>query len=503
MRDPLRAKLGAAALVAAAFSGGLVLASALPSANRSQATLLQATRPPAARDVRVVQDLNDAFISIAESVTPAVVSISTRRTVRTGARSLPIPEEFRRFFDFDLPDQIPQVGSGSGFLISPDGYILTNNHVVEGAQEIDVTLRDRRTFRARVVGREPTADIAVIKIDGRNLPTVRLGSSTSTRVGEWVLAIGNPLGTLDFTVTAGIVSAKGRPLGIIRQNLPRGQELAIEDFIQTDAVINPGNSGGPLVNLRGEVIGVNSAIASRTGLFMGYGFAIPIDLARRIADDLIRYGRWRRPILGVNITTVTPEDAEVFRLPRVAGAVVQGFSGNSPAQRAGLRQGDVIVGVDGQPVETSNELQRLIALRQPGETVTVEYIRYGERRTARVPLGEAPTTPARPTTPTEAPGERRLGLQLAPLTPELARRFGFPNAGGVVVVGVEPYSPADQRGVAEGDRIVAIDQRPVRELGDVQAALRRKRPGEVVSLQLETVQSGRIVSRIVNLRMPD
>ncbi|MBA4157125.1 MAG: Do family serine endopeptidase [Gemmatimonadetes bacterium] len=506
MFDPVRAKAKAIVFTAAAFTGGVLFASGLEWTTGGHAASLLQTAPTAA-EVRPVADLSEAFIAIAEAATPAVVNITTERTRPATTRGQPaVPEEFRRFFN--MPDgppggqDVPLPGTGTGFLVTGDGYIMTNNHVVEDANRIQVTLHDRRQFDARVIGRDPTTDVAVIKIEGTGFTPARIGRSETTRVGEWVLAIGNPLG-LDFTVTSGIISARGRGLGIIGQGL-ENRGTAIEDFIQTDAAINPGNSGGPLVNLRGEVIGINTAIAgSRTGTFTGYGFAVPIDLARRVADDLIQYGRSRRPILGVNIQQVTPEDAEAFGLPRVAGAVVQNFSEGSPAQRAGLQRGDVIVGVDGRPIDQSNQLQRVIATRQPGETLVVDVIRQGEALQLRVQLAEAPAPPTAATrAPARGRAEQRLGMQVAPLTTELARQLGFSNTEGVVITEIQPHTPGGQRGLRRGTRILVIDRQPVRDVEQFQRLLAAKRPGEVVSLDVETIEQGTANRAIVNIRVP-
>ncbi|NIW38101.1 MAG: trypsin-like serine protease, partial [Gemmatimonadetes bacterium] len=272
--------------------------------------------------------VSQAFVAIAETVTPAVVSIDTRGQPRRPR----LPQRFEDLFGPTRPDADTQfdvpLGRGSGFIVSQDGYIITNNHVVASAERIIVELSDGRQFDAALVGRDPTTDIAVLKIEGENLPVVKLGDSEATLVGEFVLAIGNPgfdiTSSLPYTVTAGIVSAKGRALGIIRQ-AAGGTGYAIEDLIQTDAVINPGNSGGPLVNYSGEVIGVNTAIQSTTGYYQGYGFAIPISLAKDVMDDLIEYGRARRAALRVNVTDVTLADARAFRLPEPRGVVVQDF----------------------------------------------------------------------------------------------------------------------------------------------------------------------------------
>ncbi|HEX5727438.1 MAG TPA: Do family serine endopeptidase [Longimicrobiaceae bacterium] len=505
MPESVRSRAKLVALLLVAFAGGILIASGLDWTQGSQAaTLLQTTQPPSRSEVQPLADLSQAFISIAESVTPTVVAITSVGRPQAGRGGRQLPEEFREMFPFQLPEgQLPQQGgSGSGFIISPDGYILTNNHVVEGAERLTVVLKDRRQFDARVIGTDPTTDVAVIKIEGATFPAARLGDAEQTRVGEWVLAIGNPLGDLEFTVTAGIISAKGRPLGIIGESLTqRGQQnLAIEDFIQTDAAINRGNSGGPLVNLRGEVIGINSAIASTTGFYTGYGFAIPIDLARRVADDLIRFGRSRRPILGVSINDVTPVDAEYYRLPSVGGALVQSFSDNSPARRAGLQPGDVIVGVEGERVETVNELQRKIRERRPGETVRVDVMRAGRRREFRIELTEAPAPQVAAAEAPEAQrpaAEERLGLSVEPLTAQLAQQIGYRAAGGVVINRVQPYSSAAER-VSRGWKVLRADGEEIRDVEQFRRVVQRKRQGEIISLILGNPDGQ---ESIVNLRV--
>jgi serine protease Do len=508
MLDPVRTKAKLIALTGGAFLGGVLLASGLELTAGTQAASLLQSAPPSA-DVAPVAEMSRAFISISEAVTPAVVNITAERTVqmRGGGTHPAIPEEFRRFFGIPEgrggePRSMPQPSQGTGFIITQDGYIMTNNHVVENAERIRVVTADRRRFDATVVGRDPTTDIAVIKIEGTGLPVARLGSSDRTQVGEWVLAIGNPLG-LENTVTAGIVSAKGRPLPILRQSLAgtESEGYSIEDFIQTDAAINPGNSGGPLVNLRGEVVGVNSAIASGTGYFTGYGFAVPIDLARRVGDDLIRYGRSRRPIMGVRIEDVDPEDAEVFQLPSVAGVKIQDFTPGGAAERSGLEPGDVVVRVDGEPVARVNELQRRIRQRNPGEAVTLDIIRYGRPMQFRLQLGEAP--PTRRTeerTEVERPTEGRLGVRVAPVDPAQVRQHGFETPGGVLIVQVEPHGPLGRRGVQSGLRIRQIDRQAINSVEEFQRALQRKRGGEVVSLLLESPSGD---TRIVNARIPE
>ena len=517
MLDPVRAKLKWVGVTAGAFAGGVLIASGLDWTAGSHASMLQTTEQPSSQEVRPVQELSQAFISIAESVTPAVVSIETERAPRAragGRRGQPDDEEQAFPFPFPFPQgqgqqpRVPQQASGSGFIISADGYIVTNNHVVADADQINVILSDNRQLRARLIGRDPLTDVAVIKIEGNGFPAVRLGRSEGVRIGEWVLAIGNPL-DLGTTVTSGIVSAQGRTLNnLIGNSAGANSRWAIEDFIQTDAPINPGNSGGPLVNLRGEVVGVNSAIASPTGFYSGYGFAVPIDLARKVADDLIRHGRVRRPAVGISVTNVRPEDAEVYRLERIVGVVAQDFPEGSPARQAGVRQGDVIVAVDGRPVERVGQFQRIIATRQPGETVALDVIRYGDRRRIEVRLMEAPTAPEEPRAERPARQEApetatstQLGMGVAVLTPQLAQRYQITgNATGLVVTEVESYSAAARYNITEGTRIQAVDGQEVTDVATFRRIVERKRGGDVVSLRVvfQTGENG-----ILNMRLPE
>jgi serine protease Do len=458
-------------------------------------------------------DLGAAFAAIAEHVKPAVVFVKSERHERANARRL--PPGFEDFFQIPRRPQVEQ-GTGSGFIVSPDGYILTNNHVVQGADRVTVRLLDNREFAARIVGTDPSTDVAVIKIPATGLTTVGFGNSDSTRIGEWVLAIGNPLGeAFTFTVTAGIVSAKGRLLAGLQQS-----RYSIQDFIQTDAAINPGNSGGPLVNVRGEVIGINSAIASETGYYAGYGFAIPINLARTVMTQLIATGHVERAVMGISIRAITPEDAELAKLRDIRGVVVNDFTppDNSPARRAGILEGDVIVAVDGDPIESVSQLQQKVGFRKPGEAVQVTLVRAGgERKTVTVRLAAAPGTEA----DTEqvasandaqkrniAPKEETLGVSVEPLSQEDAReptlRAVARAGGGLVVTDVSPDGPAYQKlaDAASGgpDIILKVNGMPTRTRAEFRAALASVKTGDIITLAVLSRGPDGWQQRVVRIR---
>tara|TARA_B100001123_G_scaffold321786_3_gene360955 strand:- start:4361 stop:5914 length:1554 start_codon:yes stop_codon:yes gene_type:complete len=515
MYDPLRSKSKVALYGGVTFILGLGIASGLGWTRTSLAMpMIDQESPLSAQAVKPAADLSEAFVNIADVVTPAVVRIQSRRPAREAARA----ENPLRFFGpesrRDGPPR-PDFSGGSGFIISADGYILTNDHVVSGADQVTVYLRDRRYFEARIIGSDPFTDVAVIKIDIQGeLPHLSFGDSEDVRVGQWVMAIGNPgFGTgnrLDYTVTAGIVSARGRGLNILQRELfqqygndPATQDLpgyAIEDFIQTDAVINPGNSGGPMVNLFGQVVGINSAIATNTGYYQGYGFAIPINLARRVMEDLVEYGQVKRPLIGVEMQTVVPEDAEYYGLPSVSGALVQRLTPKGPAEAAGVRAGDVITAVDGEPVGYSNQLQQRIAERRPGDRVTLTVYRDGKALELVVRLAEAPINRLVSRT-TERPqlADERIGIRVEELDVNSARTIGFSEAGGVVITDVQRGSAADQRGIVPGLRVVQINGVDVSDPEDVRKSLDAVRAGQVIGFVLEAPQGQR---RIVNVRMP-
>jgi serine protease Do len=521
MYDPLRSKAKVVFYTVAAFVVGLGVASGLGWTSASLAMPVIDGEPQVSREaVQPALDLSEAFVNVSEVVTPAVVRVQARRPAGAAGSQLgpqSIPDPLRRFFEPDLDrdgEQLPPQGrfaGGSGFLVSADGYILTNDHVVAGADQLTVAFPDRRSFTARLVGTDPFTDVAVLKIDvEERLPTLSFGDSDDVRVGEWVLAIGNPgFGSgnqLDYTVTAGIVSARGRGLGLINNELQReglDQSIAgyaIEDYIQTDAVINPGNSGGPMVDLQGRVLGINSAIASSTGFYQGYGFAIPINLARRVMEDLIEYGHVRRPQLGVFIGEIALEDAEVFGLPSVSGVLVQEVTPDGPAEAAGLRMGDVIVAIEDKPVGYMGQLQGEVAMYRPGDRIELTAYRDGEPRDFTVRLGEAPISDVQPRAAARTRAtESRLGIVVQELTPEVASQFGYAEPGGVVITQVQIGSPAQLRNLGRGLKITEINGRPVDRPEDVGEILGAAAPGSVVQFIVENRAGS---SRIVNVRVP-
>jgi serine protease Do len=465
---------------------------------------------PALAASRTLVELSEAFSAVAEHIRPSVVYVKSERKERV-AQMPRLPKGFEPFFNFPTPQQrgpIIERGSGSGFVVSSDGYILTNNHVVDGAQKVTVDLLDRRSFPATVVGTDPTTDVAVIKIDAKGLTPASLGSSAETKVGEWVLAVGNPLGdNLTFTVTSGIVSAKGRG----RLSLPGYTNRNIQDFIQTDAAINPGNSGGPLVNVRGEVIGINSAIASETGYNQGYGFAIPIDLARQVMEQLISHGKVERAALGVLVQDASGTDARYVGLPDIRGVKIEDFaSEDSPARKAGLELGDIIVSIDGQPVEYTAQLQQVVGFRHPGETVKVEVARKGGvRKTLNVRLTSASTgAEVAPAGNKDQPDDsengakdepagaaiRPLGVTVTPLTSAVAGQLEMPaSIHGLVVQKVDPDGPAaEDLNSAEGngapDVILSVEGQPIRTTAELRDALKHPGPGGIVTLVVYNAQ---------------
>jgi serine protease Do len=412
------------------------------------------------------------WTAVAKAAMPAVVNIASARTVRAPEQGPYSSDPFFRFF-FGAPEIAPrrERSLGSGVIVTPDGYVLTNNHVVEGAQDIRVTLADRRELRAHLVGSDPRTDLAVLKLPGRGFPTVPLGDASRVEVAEVVLAIGNPFG-LGQTVTMGIVSAVGRAnVGI----------ADYEDFIQTDAAINPGNSGGALVNVRGELIGINTAIVSQSGGSMGIGFAVPVNMAGSVMDQLIKRGRVTRGYLGVTVQEATPALGRGLGLPATGGALVSDPVPDGPAARAGLQRGDLITMIDGERVADVGHFRNLVAGTTPGTRVRLTLLRGGREQAVVVTVDELPEQK-----PAPAPAAGRpdlLGFSVADLTADVARKLGLPaDVRGAVVTDVRPGGLAAEAGVRPGDVIHEVNRRPVRSAREFGQAVAQAGGGDLVLL---------------------
>lgn len=451
--------------------------------------------------------LSNTFRAAADRALPAVVYIGVTRDAPAMARGnqrQQIPEEFRRFFNFPDDFQMepaPQQGAGSGFIIDADGHVMTNHHVVNGASRILVRLVDGREYEARLVGSDAATDVAIVRIEPRSnetLPVAELGVSDDLRIGDWVLALGNPL-DLTFTVTAGIVSARGRSLR--RGGAGDDSAPPLEAYVQTDAAINPGNSGGPLVDLLGRVVGMNTAISARN--FIGHGFAVPIDLARRVGEDLMQHGYVRRPRIGVTVTDVSAVDAEVYGLDAIRGAQITSVQEGQAGAQAGLRPGDVVLEIDGREIRDATDLTTTLARRQPGEQLQFAIWRDGRRANLRVRLGEFPR-PDRPSAAgeTAARPADRLGFSVVPITPEQAARAGLPREAGLAIDQVAQYGPAAgrlaPRASGTTQLLRSINGRAVRTAAEFEAAARTLNPGDAVSLRVVDPELGETV---VNYRL--
>ncbi len=427
---------------------------------------------------------HSGFAPVVERVAPAVVNISSTKVVKTPTSFRngggddesddPGDNMLRQFFGGgggfggrsmpQMPREQREQGLGSGVIVSPDGYILTNNHVVDGATDIRVSLSDKREFQAKVIGTDAKVDIAVLKIDATNLPAIVFGDSQKVRVGEYAIAVGDPFG-VGQTVTMGIVSAKGRTgLGI--------EEY--EDFIQTDAPINPGNSGGALVNDRGELIGINTAIlAHGSEGNQGIGFAIPANMARNVMDEIVKYGKVQRAYLGILPQDVTPAIAEAFGQKNLTGALVGDVTADSPAQRAGLHKGDIITEVNGKAVNGANDLRMTISMMQPGASVQLKAIREGAVRDFTANLADLPGTEASNRQPGEKSESALQGVQVQNLDGQTAHQLGLPSGtSGVVVSNISPSSPAADSGLRKGDVIQEVNRKPVSSVSDFEQAVR-------------------------------
>ena len=405
------------------------------------------------------------YADLVSRVAPSIVTVRSERLAKPAVSGLDDNQmaPFLRQFGVGPRDFAPrrEGGLGSGVIASADGYVLTNNHVVEGAQKVEVELQDRRRLEARIVGTDAASDLAVLKVDAHGLPALPIGDSDAVRVGDVVLAFGNPLG-VGQTVTMGIVSAKGRATGT--------GSGSFEDFIQTDAAINQGNSGGALVDAEGRLVGINSQILSPTGGNIGIGFAIPSRMAETVMTQLVHGGKVHRGQLGVSVQGVTSDLAKSLGLADVRGALVSDVVKGSPAERAGIERGDVILSLDGQPVSDGNSLRNRISSTQPGATVSIGFVRDGQQKTARVTLGELPSQKASADDGAPAQGPR-LGLSLQPVTPEMAKELGVPAETGLYVAEVAPASPAADAGLQAGDVIEQVNRKPIHDVSSLRQAV--------------------------------
>lgn len=439
-------------------------------------------------DIAILDRSSKAFVSVVKKAQPAVVNIKVEKTTKRNYGGGQGTEEmfnhpfFDQFFGPQFRQQqkprqreYTQYGQGSGFIINKKGYILTNNHVVEGADTIRVTLSDKREFTGTVVGTDPQSDVALIKIDDpANLPVLPLGDSSELEVAEWVIAIGNPFG-LSQTVTVGVVSATGRSSVGINE---------YENFIQTDAAINPGNSGGPLINSRGEAVGINTALFSKTGGYMGIGFAIPINMAKSIEKQLQEHGKVTRGWLGVVIQNVSKDLADSFGLEKAGGILISEVQQDSPASAAGLKRGDVIIELDGVVLDDVSDLRNRVALLSPESKAMLVVIRDGREKKIQVTIGEQPSDFSKQGSSKSVKSLEDYGLTLQELTKELAERFEYEVDSGLIVSNVEQGSPAAKAGMKPGQLVEEVNKIPVRNLSDLGKVLR------------ETSESGKILLRV-------
>jgi Do/DeqQ family serine protease len=466
-----RAGLGAVLVATVAFAGYNIGLAHSPSAAASAQAVSKPVDTPRLKGA----DPATSYAAIVESVAPAVVTVRVEKRASIVPTQFPDDELFR-FFGRGLPRQqrIPrQSGLGSGVLTTPDGYILTNNHVIDGADQVRVELTDKRVFDAKVIGTDPASDLAVLKVEASGLPTVPIGDSNRVRVGDVVLAIGNPLG-VGQTVTMGIISAKGRATGV--------GDGSYEDFLQTDAPINQGNSGGALISVTGELVGINSQILTPTGGNIGLGFAIPSNMAREVMGQLKEDGRVQRGKLGVSIQSVTPDLAASLKLSSTSGALVSGVEPGGAAARAGVKQGDVITGLNGEKVADSNALRNRIAGTKPGSTIELELVRNGKTETVRATLSELEASrerASRDDQESNGSGFGPTGMAVESLTPDVARELGLSNRKeGVVVRDVNPDGAAASAGIQPGDVISQVNGEAVKTPNELRAALAasRERP---------------------------
>ena len=452
-------------------------------------TILFMASPSAKADngLQTLRETSKAFSAVANKAIPAVVSIKVEKTVEAEEPfgfQFPFGEQFfdPRFRNRQQPPKkYQQFGQGSGFIITEDGYILTNNHLVGDAEKVLVKLTDGREFTAETIGTDPKSDVAVIKIEGKNLPVIELGDSDAAEIGEWVIAIGNPFG-LSATVTVGIISAKGRSNVGIND---------YEDFIQTDAAINPGNSGGPLLNLEGKAVGISTAIFSRSGGYMGISFAIPANMAKAIKDQLVESGTVTRGKIGAYIQDITMDLAQLFDLKIGHGVLIGGILAESPAEKAGLKEGDIVLKLDDEDVENAGSFRNAISMRKPGSTVRLLVYRDGKEKEITVEIGSLDGTSVEMDT---SQISEKLGLGVQDLTRELALRFGYEETEeGVIVSHVQSGSYAAAAGIRPGMLIVSANREQVSSVSEFNIALKKSEETGKVLLQIQNGQGSRYV----------
>ncbi len=477
----------------------------LPERQAAQPSVFDAEAPPLtsslnAAPAHLTPELREGldFVGIAEKVGPAVVKIVAERLEKVRGfgfdEGMPFDDFWERFFGRprQREQEVPAQAQGTGFFLSEDGYILTNNHIVENAVDVKVTVLQGQDYKAKVIGTDPRSDLALLKVEANGLPFIQFGDSEKLKVGEWVLAVGNPYG-LEHTVTSGIVSAKGRQLGL-GGNVPEYQ-----DFIQTDAAINRGNSGGPLVNMNGEVVGITSNIFSPSGGNIGLGFAIPSNLAKKVIAQLKERGRVVRGWIGVTITPISEDEKDAFKLKDKKGALVNSVEEGAPADKAGIRQYDVIIEVNREKVESPNDLKFKVADVQPGKKVDITVIRDGKEQTFTVTVEELD-----PQEKKEEPksADKDLGFTVRELTPNLARRYGLETREGLIITQVKRYSEAARKGLDVGDIIIEVNRTKVTTIDELEKIVDKVDSGAAIILLLRREQDGESFDRIVTLRVP-
>ncbi len=466
-------------------------AAAMPASSAGLSGTLYASTSP---ELQTNQD----FATIAEKAGPAVIRIDAERREKIrggfglGGDDFGSEDFWDRFFGRQAPrneKEVPALAQGTGFIISPDGFILTNNHIVENAVKVTVFTVSGNEYEAKTIGTDAKTDLALLKIEAKDLPSIELGDSAALRIGEWVLAIGNPYG-FEHTVTAGIVSAKGR-------QVETGSTF--QDFIQTDAAINRGNSGGPLINMRGQVVGITSSIYTPTGGNIGIGFAIPSNMVKKVVSQLKERGRVIRGYLGIVPQEVTEGIRKQFNLKDRKGAIVSSVEADSPAGRAGLKQYDVITAINGQPVENVNDLRFKIADVEPGKKAALTVMRDGKELTVSATVEELEPEQAKGQT---ASADKNLGLSLTPLTPNLARRYGLKTIEGLLITQVEDYSEASRKGLEPGMVILEVNRQKVATIRDFENVVKKTAAGDELILLVRIETDGRTQDAIITLRVP-